>query len=436
MKTIIFISLFFVTLSVAAQRPLQYEDISKEGELYPMGKNENARVTISTAMNLKPYFKNKDLQVFPAKIDTLGNEVFYHLDMNVQQFSSLWVNVNGFSPLYLSLKNIQPNLWFRFKIFDPEPTIVDCFHQLDREGSKSFHAGNYEEAKRKYEELSKTCSELKDEEKRYVDNQLKTIDTLIVWKNMANEYFAAPDYLKAMEYYDKIHSRNPADEQSHSKSIEAQMKFSENCKLDFNKAEKFYNDRDLANAKIYYQKIVDKQCSNMADAQVKLDLIENELKNKCRHVLTYETAKDVPVGFSTGNYNDHKVGGYFTLRLNSDVFEAIRTNTDSLRRPEINVSFGWTIPIVKPIWIFFGPGYTGVGQYVVSNKEKQNDTPEKFDLKINSAISPEVGILGKIVLGRVGIALRYTYQYRFALDKETINYIGTTRHVFGIGICF
>jgi len=389
-------------------------------------------------MNLKPYFKNKDLQLNPVKTDTLGNEIYYQLDLNAQQFSSLWVNVNGFSPLFLPLENLRPNQWIRYNVYDPDSTIVDCFHQLDREAMKLFQAANYEDAKGKYEELSKTCSDLKDEEKVYVDTKIKMIDTLSMWRNMANEYFTDTNYAKAMEYYGKIYAQNPADEQSHGRIFESQQKLSESCELDFTKAEDYFNDKDYVNATIWYEKVRSQSCFNSTEAEKRLLTIKNiqENKKQCATVLTYEFAKDAPIGFSIGTYKDHKVSGYFTLRFNPDVFEAIRTSTDSTKRPELNISAGWTIPIVKPVWIFFGPGYTGVGKFVTNNNTDNNASTNNLTFKINSAISPEIGLLGKIVLGKVGIALRYTFQYRFALEKDEQDYIGRIRNVFGIGICF
>ncbi len=163
-----------------------------------------------------------------------------------------------------------------------------------------------------------------------------------------------------------------------------------------------------------------------------------ELNNfkKLNHVLTYEFEKDVSIGFSTGKYNDNKSGGYFTLRANKGAFEAIRSNLDADARPELDLSFGWTIKIVKPMWIFFGPGYTGVGKYL-PGVTSSGLTEEKLKLNIIHAVSPEAGVMCKIPLARkIGIAFRYTFQYRFALDKKEIDYIGKNRHVFGVGFCF
>jgi len=438
MKAIVFISLFFITLCASAQRELDSINQTKEGEVYYLGKNRFARITVSTELNIRLYFKSMNTLQTPAKIDTVGGKAYYHVDLDAKNYSktNLEIIANGFSPLNISWNNLQPNQWLRYYIYDPDSTLVDCYNQLTREGMKLFQAGDYGEAKRKYEE-TKTCSTLFDEGLKYVDNRLQLIDTLILWRTMANEYFTNTDYIKAIAYYGKILEINPSDQSVRNKSSDAQRQLSENCKTNFDQATRYFNDKDWLNAQIQYQKVVDQQCPNfMAEAKNQLGIIKDKLRNKCSNVLTYEDAKDVPVGFSIGSYKDHKVSGYFTLRLNSDVFEAIRTNTDSTKRPELNLSFGWSIPIVKPVWLFFGPGYTGVGQYVASSSDGQNATPENLDLKINSAISPEIGLLGKIVLGKVGIALRYTFQYRFALDKEMQDYVGQTRHVFGIGLCF
>jgi len=390
---------------------------------------------------MRPVFIDNGTKQKPTSIDSVGEVVNYNFVYKVKDFGTHYqmsVNMDGFTPLPLSW-TLSPKQWIQYFIY-PDTTIVDCYHQLTREGMKLFQTGNYEESKRKYEE-TKTCSKINDEDKKYVDDRLQLIDTLILWKNMANDYFIRSEYVKSIEYYNKIFEKNSTDDFCRQRIFEAQVKQSDDCKMIFDKAEGYYNDKDKVNAEILYQKVIDQQCSGyMAEATQQLRKIKESLNDACRNVLTYEYAKDAPIGFSIGSYKAHKVSGYFTLRLNSDVFEAIRTNTDSTMRPELNVSFGWTIPIVKPVWIFFGPGYTGVGQYVANSNDKQNDSQnasqEKLDFKINNAISPEIGILGKIVLGKVGIALRYTFQYRFALDKDMQDYIGQSRHVFGIGICF
>jgi hypothetical protein len=207
--------------------------------------------------------------------------------------------------------------------------------------------------------------------------------------------------------------------------------------LAFTNAEGFFIEKDYENAKDLYKKVVSLGCYNSANATVRLQEIKEIEKNKQQlsHVLTYEYADNTSIGISTGNYKEHKTSGYFTLRLNPDVFETMRSNLEDSKKPEINVSFGWTIKTVKPIWIFFGPGYTGVGEYVYDEEDINKEDDPK--IKIHSAVSPEIGLLGKIKITKgFGVALRYTFQYRFALKKDTEDYIGKTKHVFGFGFCF
>jgi hypothetical protein len=195
----------------------------------------------------------------------------------------------------------------------------------------------------------------------------------------------------------------------------------------FRTAESYFEERNYQRAQPLYEKVIERSCNESSIAYERLQA----MSVKHPHVLTCEFALNTPFGISSGNYKDHKVSGYFTLRFNSELFELLRTAEDEKLKPELNVSFGWTVKVIKPVWVFFGPGYTGVGKYIVESDD------DKLKLKINHAISPEVGLLGKIVLAdKIGIALRYTFQYRFALEKENIDYIGKTRHVLGIGFCF
>mgnify|MGYP003215857763 CR=1 FL=1 len=68
------------------------------------------------------------------------------------------------------------------------------------------------------------------------------------------------------------------------------------------------------------------------------------------------------------------------------------------------------------------------------NDDDDNLNSEKEDpsFKLYSAISAEVGLLGKIG----PLVLRYTYQLRFSVSKEYEDKISRSRHVFGVGFCF
>jgi hypothetical protein len=200
----------------------------------------------------------------------------------------------------------------------------------------------------------------------------------------------------------------------------------------FSTAEAYFLENDYNNAEDLYNQVVAQYCAASASAIRRLQ--EIRIKRQLPHVLTYEYAKNASIGISTGNYKDNHVAAYFTLRLNPAVFELLRDDQKEKDKPELNVSFGWTFKTIKPVWLFFGPGYTAVSENIYDETDIDREDPK---LKIYHAISPEAGILCKFNLsGKIGVALRYTYQYRFALKKEQEDYIGKIRHVFGAGFCF
>ena len=446
MRAVVGFLLLFITVNVFAQRTLKYEDRSKENAVFGGEANE-ACVTFSSSMKIIPLFFENNKQKAPAKIDTIGANVNYHLVFDARpgrESRTINIYVDGFSPLTMQWF-LTPKQQLNYYIYDPDSTIVDCYNQLMREGLNLFKNGMYEEAKAKYESV-KDCSNLKDEEK--VNSQIAMIDSILIWRNSANAAFNQSEYAIAIENFLKIYKQNPEDKYIANRLSEAQTKQREECIANFQMAETFFSEKDYRSAQPLYEKVISKSCNEMPQAIKRLR--EIQINRQRPHVLTYEFSQNTPIGFSTGNYKDHKASGYFTLRLNSALFETLRTNNDSTlllnKKPELNISFGWTVPIIKPVWIFFGPGYTAVGRYIPDSYQATYYTEDGFPyestqsnlvLKINSAISPEVGLLGKIIIAqRVGVVLRYTFQYRFALDKAAQDYIGNIRSVFGIGICF
>lgn len=431
---IIFISLLFtiISLTIFAQRPLTVVDRSQPNDTY-LGQNKFACVTISAPKILHPLFYEGDVKQLPENTDSTGFDINYHLKYEIvkgYERNKVTIHANGFEPLVLNF-SLKPNQQLKYYIFDADSTIVDCYNQLTREAMSLFRSGLYNEARKKYE-TAKTCSNIPAENN--IDIRIALIDTISTWKTLGEIAFNTSNFLEAINWYRKVFTKNPDDkfiEKSLSQSMVVQT---ENCRVNFETAEKYFEDRDFVNAEMLYKKVIELRCVNEQYAILKIREISNF--KQLIHVLTYEWEKDVPIGFSTGSYNDNKSGGYFTLRLNEEVFEALRSNLGTDAKPELNLSFGWTIKLIKPLWIFFGPGYTGVGKYI-AEEASPGSTEEKLKLNIKNAVSPEIGLTCKIPLTKkTGIAFRYTFQYRFALEKEEIGYIGKNRHVFGAGFCF
>jgi hypothetical protein len=202
------------------------------------------------------------------------------------------------------------------------------------------------------------------------------------------------------------------------------------------RAYKYYQEGDYEKARILYNRVLSYNCYTDEDESFqtlkktmekieKLDLKKKELKT----ALTYQWAVKTPFGFSVGAYRDRKWGGYFTFLFNPSIFESFRGNFPTQKKPEIDGVVGATVRPVNnkytPFWIAFGMGYTGVG---VQDKHT-----------VYHAISPEVGILAKVPFGKnakIGLAVRYTFQFRFALDHHYQKYVNPISNIFGLGLCF
>jgi tetratricopeptide (TPR) repeat protein len=430
------VALFYVFFSISlfAQRPLNVVNRSQPTDMY-LGQNKYCLVTVSVPNNLNPLFYESGQNKLPEKTDSTGTEINYHIRFEISKGyepKEISIHVNGFDHLILEFaQRLRANQHLKYFVFDPDSTIVDCYNQLAREGMSLFRSGFYNEARGKYESV-KLCSNIPIEND--VDNQIARIDSILMWMTFGEVAYSTSNFLEAIRQYQKIFTKNPDDKFTEKRLHECLVYQTERCRVNFETAEKYFDDRDYVNAESLYKKVIELQCANGQYAIQRIREIYNlKLLSK---VLTYELAKDVPIGLSYGKYKYNKPGGYITLRLNKEVFEAARSNLDSVDRPELNMSFGWTIKIVKPVWIFFGPGYTGVGKYV-EDKTDPVKNEENLKLNISHALSPEIGIVCKIPLAeKIGITLRYTFQYRFAMNKAEIDYIGKTRQVFGAGLCF
>jgi tetratricopeptide (TPR) repeat protein len=303
-----------------------------------------------------------------------------------------------------------------------------CYLETYKEALELFRKGSYTESKEKYRQATKCFDVPLDEN---TANKIIVIDSIQMLKKIADKSYEIGDFDNAMNTYKKILSYNQEDEVVAVRYAESAAQKDQSCIKYFTDAEKYFNRNEVERAKRLYEQVILKGCGTYyyQISMERLNAIEDKAQSTT--VLTYEWIKSTPIGFSIGGYRDRKAGGFFTLQTNVDMFESIRSNYAKSKKPEIDVAFGWTLRPVKkkvPVWIFFGPGYTGVGEYIYQDE----NTTEKPKLHFYHAISPQIGLLAKIG----PVALRYTFRYCFALKKETEDYIGTTHHVVGLGFCF
>ena len=328
---------------------------------------------------------------------------------------------------------------------------TECYNVHLKDAANLFQQSAYLEAKEEYKKAQGCFDAQADSE---VATRITTIDSILFWRKIADASFDLLDYREARDYYNKIGSYNPQDDYAISRSKESSQKHNQYCFDCYSKAEIFFNTNEHEQAKVLYSKVISQNCQQRYDATSRLrDMIADSIKRLDRAtVLTYEIADKVPLGFSIGGYRSKKGGGYFTLKTNPAFFNFLRSNYKKAVHPELNVSAGGNFRPVKnqyaPIWINIGIGYTGVSEYHYKLEDNDEEIPYggedlpkgvKPSSTIYHAVSPEIGLLGKIPLGetaRVSIAVRYTFQYRFAINLDAMNNIESTAHGFGVGICF
>jgi len=232
------------------------------------------------------------------------------------------------------------------------------------------------------------------------------------------------NFKEAINLYQKIAVQNREDFYAGTRHSESLYRRSDLCSRYFNSAEEYFANGDYQEAKKLFEIVVEQQCmqAEKADARlVEIRVYERE-RMEGPTVLCYEFGKNTPLGLSIGLYRIKKLRGYVSIRTNGDFFRSLQTDASDVKRSEFNVSAGLTFGIYNPIWLFMGCGYTEVG--------KSSDIT--VDFVPHSAVSPEIGVLGKYKMA----VLRYTLQYRFAFEAEHQDFIGKFRHVLGVGICF
>ena len=434
-----------------AQRTLEVKDVTTSLNVFS-GKDTEAGIVISCPSNMQLSFESthdKTVDVYNTEVK--GEETFYYLKFNTgrrYRGRKLTIRTDDFSPVTLDA-TLEPKELKQYQLLDPDADFVyGCYYEYRKRGIEFFQNSMYTEAREQFN-IAKECSD------GPADNNLEeliaNIDSIETWRKQADDAFDLLDYSKADDLYGKIMSLNPQDSNASSKRYEARRMYDNDCTQYYNNAEIYKENGEYEKALELYQRVIDQNCSNslLASEEVKRIKLLQQNRNQKSTVIAYEYSGSAPIGITTGSYKTRKTGNYFSLSFNKEIFEVMRNNFDKVSEAELNISAGFTICPVKqaPVWIFFGPGFTGIGMYenengsaYIKNTYVENATDEKVEgkvyekptLKVHCAISPEIGLLGKIG----PVVLRYTFQYRFAVSKDDSDLIKKSRHVIGAGICF
>lgn len=449
------LTLLVMLLAVAgnafSQRTLELNDVTSSLNVFS-GKDNEAGVVISCPANIQLTFESShDKKVDLFNTETKGEETFYSIRFNTgrkYRGRKLTIRANDFAPITIDL-DLSAKELKQYQLLDPDADFVyGCYYEYRKRGIEFFQNAQYTEAREQFN-IAKECSD------GPADNNLPqliaNIDSIETWHKQAEEAFELLNYELADDIYGKIMRLNPQDKNASDKRYEARRLYDNDCSRYYNNAEVYKENGEYEKALELYQRVVDQNCSSalLASEQVKQIRLLMQNRNQRATVIAYEYSETAPIGITVGSYKTRKTGGYFSLSFHKDVFEAMRNDFDKATKAEMNISAGFTFCPVKqaPVWIFLGPGLTGLGIY--ENEDKtvyvphtyvEDSTGDKEEgkvykepkLKVHVAISPEIGLLGKIG----PVVLRYTFQYRFAVSKDDSDLFKKTRHAFGIGFCF
>ncbi len=469
-KTLLMVCFILTGSMLHAQNVLEVQDVSQPNDVYS-SPNDEAAILIRCHQSIPLKFvSSMDKSADPFRTELQGSDSIYYIAFptgNRYRGRQLTIYSSGYIPVYIDL-DLQPKQLLSFKVTDPNALVdAGCYRTHRNKGMDEIKNSNYDEARNQFI-VARECS---DCDRKENEENIALADSLIMFRKKGDAAYELLDYVTAGDYYSKILALNAYDNYASNRNTLCVQNYTEECTSFFTKAEFYYTEKEYDKAKELYQKVVDKDCRNMSLAIERLNSISSLQRAKKDHarVFSYEYRIDVPFGFSYGKYNMHKAGGFFQMDFNKYVFDAMRKDCryGQDKFPELNMSFGWTVKIANPVWIHFGPGFTGKMYYgtyaekkypkkgygleeliylnlkemgteeILAQATKLNEAPEQYKdawTKANFAfaISPVIGLTVKYSY----FALRLNYQYRWSIEKDLQDFIGNSRFSVGVGIAF
>ena len=470
LKGVITTCLLFVGSITFAQNVFEVKDISQPNDVYSSANNE-AAVVIRCHESVKLDFASSmDKSADPFRTEVQGSDKVYYIAFPTgkrYRGRVLTISSRGYDPVTLILE-LEPKQLLTYQLTDPNALVdAGCYREHRNKGVQEIKNCNYSEARNQFV-LARECTDCNQEEN---EKNIVLVDSIMTLRKMADDEFMEANYAPAAMHYTIVVAMNPSDQYASNRYDESTRKLEEDCEATYVKAEKLFKQKNYEKAKLEYERVVLKECTNQTKAMIRLNDINDFLLAKKEHArtFTYEYNKQTPIGFSYGEYWQHKTGSFFQMDINPMVFEAIRMECKygDEKFPELNMAFGWTIKIVGPVWIHFGPGFTtklyygsyqggsypekGYGpeewgllnpkkmgdETVIATALNAGDAPDKYEdgwKHVNTAwaVSPVAGITVKYSY----FALRFSYQYRWAVQKDLTEFLGRNRLSLGVGVSF
>ncbi len=443
--------ILFSAVSSSAQRSLSIKDLTTASDFFSGGPEE-AGIVISCPGIMDLTFKSSlEDEVDIMKTEVKGEDKYYFLRFKADKKHNLTrrltIYTDGFIPLTIDA-TLKPKALKRCQVFDPDADFVyGCYYEYRKRGNEFFQKSMYDEAKENYL-IAKSSSDCP--ESSNIDELIAKVDSIAVYKERGDAAAEILDYNTAINHYTSILALNSNDMNVRNLRNTCFNTYRTEIKKAYDMAEVYSNDGEYDKALELYEKVVDADINNpyTQDATDKAKRMRINIQNRKQRakVLLYEFSMEAPVGISYGTYKTRKVGKYFNFSFHPDAIKLAQGHYDLCKRAEVNLTpFGWDfnlVPSYPHFWLFFGIGYTGVGKFfnedgseyvpgtaVEGAEGEESVTPE---IKLFHAASPEAGLMVKIWR----VSLRYTFQYRYGINKGAQDQIGKFRHVAGLGFNF
>lgn len=440
MKRSLLLLLLLLPFVCNAQMKLEVTESGDEGGVYACEDRNEMKAIFYCDSSLILTFKSAyDDIISQEEVYTAGRkayEIVFPTDGRGTSYDGriLEIYCDGFDVFTIFDFNFPKSTLKEFQVTNKYIKAKNPYYKSVYSGDDLFSNAMYDEAKHQY----LICKEFPEYEtyKQSVDRKIEAIDSILKWRDLAEELFASSKYLDAYKYYNGVLKMNPEDLNVQGKLQDCITRYQNDCQINFSMAEDLYYNKERKKALEYYNKVLEMGCQQASAANEKVILIKNELSALSNHdrFLVYEWNKDVNIGLSYGKCIKRKVGGYFTLRVNPEILEFPKSEKDPTKYGEANLSFGLTRRIIRPFWFFVGVGYTGGGSFIEDDDKLPGESSDDIDYKLDwyHAFSPEVGAIIKFW----HITLKYTFQYRYTFNNESADVLGDKMHFVGAGFCW
>ncbi len=462
MKKILSIAavLLLSAVSSFAQRTLLIRDNSSDLAAFS-GLSNEAGIVISCPGIIDLTFEStleKVVDVYDMEVK--GEEKFYYLRFKTYDnlTRKLTIRAEGFNPITINA-DLAPKALKRYQLIDPDADFVyGCYYEYRKRGNEFFEKSMYDEAKESYL-VAKSSSDCPEDSN--IDDLIAKIDSIAVYKKRAAKAFELLDYNTAINNYTSAIALNLNDMSLRSLRNKCFVAYRIELKQAYDMAEMYSMDGEYEKALELYEKVVNSKFSTpqIQDATEKAKRMRINIQNRIQHakVFLYEFSVETPIGISYGTYRTRKAGRYFNFSFSPGALQLAQGLYDSCKHAEVNITpFGWNfnlVPSYPHFWLFFGLGYTGYGKFFQGDtpyisgtyKEKsattvepeEGELPEEMEIlkpkaKLFHAVSPEIGVMGKVWR----VSLRYTFQYRYGINQGAPENISKFRHVIGVGVNF